>query len=685
MVVKGIHNRFFLYLAVVAAFICAFGFPSYINADEAPEGIESDVGLADLSLEELMDIEVDMVYSASKYEQKTTDAPASVTIITADEIRLYGYRTLSDILRSVRGFYSTYDRNYDYTGVRGFGRPGDYNTRMLIMIDGHRINENIGHGATADRSFLLDVDLIERVEIIRGPGSSLYGSNAFLGVVSVFTKKGADVDGAELSGELASFDTQEGQITYGKLLGEELDLLLSASAYDSEGDTLYYPEFDAPGTNNGYVDNDDEDSFNLFAKIRYQELTFEAMHVAREKGIPTAPWETVFNHPATRTNDDTTMVALRYDHEVDETLSVMGRAVYNHYSYDGRYMYDWAEATDPAPIYVVNYDRWRGRWWEFEWQFIDRSFDQHAVTYGVEYRYNVKQNQDTWDTDAVYLDDERHSDNWGLYLQDEYRISDELLFNAGVRYDEYDSFGSTINPRFALLYSPVETTTLKLLYGEAFRAPSAYELYFHDGPSTQKPNPDLDPEEIQTYQVVLEQQINPTLRGYATFFQNTIDDLIDQTTDPADDLIIFQNVDEVDAQGFELELEAKHQETGIKGRASYAYVDTESDQTGKELVNSYENLIKFNLILPLDEERLVAGLETQYNSRTRTLSGAHADNYTVTNLTLTSINLSGRLEVAASIYNVFDEQYDNPGFAEHLQNVIRQDGRTFGVKLTYRY
>jgi iron complex outermembrane receptor protein len=662
----------------------ACGFPGNLSADEAPKGTESEVGLADLSLEELMDMEVDVVYSASKYEQKTTDAPASVTIITADEIRLYGYRTLNDILQSVRGFYTTYDRNYEYTGVRGFGRPGDYNSRMLVLIDGNRTNKNVDHGATMDRSFMLDVDLIERVEIIRGPGSSLYGSNAFLGVVSVFTKKGEDIDGTELSGELASFDTQEGQITYGKLFDHDLDVLLSASAYDSEGDTLHYPEFDAPETNNGYVDNDDEDSFNLFAKIRYQELTFETLHVAREKGIPTAPWETVFGHRRTRTEDDSTMVSLRYDHEVDDTLSVMGRAVYNHYSYDGRYMYDWAEDTDPAPIYIVHNERWRGRWWEFEWQFIDRSLDQHTLTYGAEYRYNVKQNIDTWD-EEVYLDLDRHSDNWGLYLQDEYRISEELLFNAGVRYDEYDSFGSTINPRFALLYSPVETTTLKLLYGEAFRAPSAYELYFHDGPSTQKPNPDLDPEEIETYEVVLEQQINPTLRGYATFFQNTIDDLIDQTTDPADDLIIFQNVDEVDAQGFELELEAKHQKTGIKGRASYAYVDTESDQTGKELVNSYENLIKFNLILPLDEERLVAGLETQYNSRTRTLSGTHADDYTVTNLTLTSVNLSGRLEVAASIYNVFDEQYDNPGFAEHLQNVIRQDGRTFGVKLTYRY
>ena len=138
--------------------------------------------LTQLSLEELLDVRIPTVYAASKFEQKVTEAPASVSIITADQIRMYGYRTLADILRGVRGFYVTYDRNYSYLGIRGFSRPGDYNSRVLLLIDGHRVNENIFGSALIGTEGTLDVDLIERVEVIRGPSSSLYGTNAFLGV-----------------------------------------------------------------------------------------------------------------------------------------------------------------------------------------------------------------------------------------------------------------------------------------------------------------------------------------------------------------------------------------------------------------------------------------------------------------------------------------------------------------------
>jgi outer membrane receptor for ferrienterochelin and colicin len=122
-----------------------------------------DLGTA--SLEELGNIQV---YSASKHMQSASDAPSSVTVITADEIQKYGYHTLADILETVRGFYITYDRDYSFVGVRGFGRLGDWNSRVLVLVDGHRINNNIDGQAMLGTEFLVDVDLIDRVEIIRG-------------------------------------------------------------------------------------------------------------------------------------------------------------------------------------------------------------------------------------------------------------------------------------------------------------------------------------------------------------------------------------------------------------------------------------------------------------------------------------------------------------------------------------
>ena len=212
--------------------------------------------LVDLSLNELMQIEVPTVVTASKYEQKVTEAPSSVSIITADDIKKYGYRTLADILRSVRDFYVTYDRNYGYVGTRGFDRPGDFGGRILILVDGHRLNEPLYDSAFNMTDFILDVDLIERVEVIRGPGSSLYGNNAFFAVINVITRRGRDLNGTELSGDASSFDTYKGRASYGKKFGNGLDLTVSGSLFTSEGhDRLFFKEFDSTNTNNGIAEH----------------------------------------------------------------------------------------------------------------------------------------------------------------------------------------------------------------------------------------------------------------------------------------------------------------------------------------------------------------------------------------------------------------------------------------------
>lgn len=172
---------------------------------------ESD--LTKLSLEDLLKVEV---AGASKYLQKSAEAPASVSIITSDEIARFGYRTFSELLNGVRGFWVNYDRNYSYAGTRGFGRPGDYNTRILFLIDGHRLNDNIYDGAYIGTDFPLDLDLIDRVEIIRGPGSSVYGTNAFFAVVNVITKRGVQLSGAEAAFEYGSLNSFRGRMSFGR-------------------------------------------------------------------------------------------------------------------------------------------------------------------------------------------------------------------------------------------------------------------------------------------------------------------------------------------------------------------------------------------------------------------------------------------------------------------------------------
>ena len=246
--------------------------------------------LTDLDLKELMEIEVVTVYGASKFEQKITEAPAAVSIVTSSDIKRYGYRTLADIMRSIRGFYTTYDRNYHYLGMRGFSRPGDYNSRFLLLVDGHRVNDNIYNTAFIGTEFPIDVDLIDRVEVIRGPSSSIYGTNAFMGVINVITRRVNDLKGMEVSGEAARYDTYKGRLSYGRRFENGLEAIASGSIYDSKGQSeLYYREFDSPATNNGIARNADGDRYHsLFSTLMLKGLRLQGAYVLRDKTIPTA-------------------------------------------------------------------------------------------------------------------------------------------------------------------------------------------------------------------------------------------------------------------------------------------------------------------------------------------------------------------------------------------------------------
>src|SRR5438445_10424438 len=153
--------------------------------------------LTKLSLEDLTKVQIETVYGASKFGQKVTEAPSSITIVTADETEKYGYRTLAELLKSVPGFYITYDGQDPFIGVRGISRPSDYNTLVLVLIDGHRVNENVYDSTYVNGEFPIDIDLIDRVEIIRGPGSSLYGPDAFFAVINIFTKRGRGFAGPD--------------------------------------------------------------------------------------------------------------------------------------------------------------------------------------------------------------------------------------------------------------------------------------------------------------------------------------------------------------------------------------------------------------------------------------------------------------------------------------------------------
>lgn len=667
--------NFYLKLSLVLVLSSFFCLKAAQANDDLPElgtGLEED---------DLLFQEIPSVYSASKYEQKITQAPSSVSILTANEIKKYGYRTVGEALASLRGFFHTNDRNYTYLGVRGFGLPSDYNTRVLLMIDGHRFNDNIYDSFDTGPQFPVDIDDIKRIEVVRGPSSSLYGSSAFFGAINVITRRGRDIKGVGVSGEYGSFDRYKGRLSYGDRFESGLEAFVSGSYLQNQGNhNLYYREFDDPATNNGISKNNDEAEIeNVFATVSYDDFTLQGAYNSIDKAIPTGSFETIFNSSRTYTNDKTAYLDLKYDHDFDLQTNVLARVSYNYYGYNGDYAYDYSEDDDP--FVVINKDRARGEWVRAELQFSKTLFNDHYVTLGGEYLKNIKQKQNNYDLE-VYFEDRRDLSQWALFLQDEYTVFDNLVLNVGVRYDYFDEFGDTINPRAALVYNPFEQTTLKLLYGEAFRKPNAYEAYYHDGGNTSVPSENLQPETIATLELSLEHYFTPQLLGLVTVFHNTIDDVITLTSRD-DGFLININGKRVKTIGAETELEGKW-ENGFQGRLSYSFQNTETASTGVRLSNSPAHMTKLNLIAPVFTDKLFAGLELRYMSARKSIQDKVNDHFLV-NLTLFSHNVLPGLETSASVYNVFNQNYFDPGSVEHIQNGIQQDGRTFRVKVNYEF
>jgi iron complex outermembrane receptor protein len=245
-------------------------------------------------LEQLMyNFQVQSVYGASKHEQRLSEAPSSVSIIDAEEVKLYGHRNFAELLQSVRSIYISYDRNYSYVGLRGFNRPGDYSSRVLVLVNGHRVNENVFDSVLIGYEFPLDVDTIDRLEVIRGPSSSIYGNNAFFGVINVITKDAAKMNGLEVSTSYGSFESWKGRVSYGKIFSNDVHLVLSGSFYDSEGqDRLYYPEYNTRSNrvNFGRTEHTDyERYYKAFASVIYHDFTVEARSPPARRASPPAP------------------------------------------------------------------------------------------------------------------------------------------------------------------------------------------------------------------------------------------------------------------------------------------------------------------------------------------------------------------------------------------------------------
>lgn len=617
------------------------------------------------------------VTAASLHSQTLEEAPATVTVVTADEIRRYGYRTLGEALSHVRGFYTSYDRTYTGAGVRGFSVPGDYNTRFLVMIDGHNMTENVyGSNNYFGQDFGLDLDLVKRIEIIRGPSSTLYGSNGILATINVVTLS-PEEGGTIVSTEAGSFGSKKIFGATSLDLKHGANLLLAGSLYGARGPDLYFPEFDRTETNFGKAfDLDGERAYHTFAKLIYGGWHLTAYFNARRKSDPSAPYGTIFNRESAVSVDTRDFVELGYLKETGSG-TWRWRLYYDRYQYEG--FWDYASDVGIHTERDYSLGTFIGSQVTYRRELTSRL---GAISIGVEGVGEIKALQQFYagEPETVMLDSDNPDRRAAVFLQHELNLSPRTSLTSGVRLDGSLTRRGYLSPRLALIHRQSKNNTWKLMYGRAFRNPTTYERFYTDAVS-QLPNPDLAPESGTTIEGALERKLGTNLTAAANAYRYSLDRLI-TAQDVSDSLFRFTNRGRVDAYGVEFEFSGRPHRI-LEIGASLAVQRIRDDRAATPMPNSPARLWKGRIGTPI-HRKLFVGTEFRETSRRYTRAGVRLGSFHLLDATLSTVELSPHFDLVAGVRNVLGCSYNDPAPYGRVMDSLRQDGRSYFVKLVWR-
>jgi outer membrane receptor for ferrienterochelin and colicins len=650
------------------------------------------------------------VFSASRYVQTMAETPANVTVLTRDELKRFGYRSVAEALAALPGVYDAASQ-WPAIGVRGFAVPGDFGSRILTLINGMPIYE-----ATYGSFFIeqIDMESIDRIEFVKGPGSALYGSGAVLAVVNLITRSGHDAGNKSVAVEVASHDTTKLYGSWGQAGEGGLDSFVSVSKTTSRGRDMYLREMDGPDFDSARfhgisTGNDHLDNLRLFGRTASDNAWVQGVLVAAEKHDPLASYGTVFNGRL-RLKETLGAVEAGTTRELGSGALATARAYYFTVAEEGDYPYTFSGARVP-PVDYINVSDLSSRQLGAEFRY-DRFFaNGHHLLAGVEAK-RVEAHQTVGDqpgpvrSGVVSVDSRSNYSQWALFMQDEMRLWKGTLF-LGARYDAYHGFSSGVtsrlSPRVAYLQNISDNTTAKLIYGEAYRAPTVYESLYQDGQpaaETLWANTMLRPELARTFEALVEHQPLQGVKWRLSMFRTRLSDSPVQVLTPVyngipcdlgpDACIQYRNSGATQSvNGISADVRIKHAD---RGSVYASIVFEKSSQLGDELASSPRHQAKFGISHFLPWIGMDAAVEAQCigNARGR-LTGdggrtADAPGYVLLNAALNTAQFAGGWRASLRVRNLLDRTIYTIASRE-LQPLERvpADGRYFSLLLRHEF
>jgi outer membrane receptor for ferrienterochelin and colicins len=683
-----------------------------VHADELAASLGEIGKIEDLSLEQLLE---KPIVAASNIEQRPKDSPALVSVVDGDDLRRIGARDLGSALATLRGVYATSDRNYSYLGIRGVSAPGDYNTRILLTIDDHKITDPVYGQAMTGVELGLPLGAIQRIELVRGAASSTYGSSALLGAVHVVTSTGATRPGLHVSSTTtATAETfadpaqrpgmalfgQELSASYGIVTDAGTDVFAAATYLRAPGlRAIYMPELAStdeicvdpqrvPVTCDGVVrDVDHEQAGSAYVGVRRGGFRLSGLFSTRVRQIPTASFSTVIGDPDTHTTDNRIYLDGGY-HAALGAAELDAHASWDFYNYRGRYAY-YTAPDDGDPSYLAGRSIYRDaatahwltgearvRWRRSELRdgITDVDTIAGAEVVAVPKAYQI----------ATETDRDDHEIQLAGYGQAEARIAGRLVASAGTRIDARPgSYGASWSSRLGLLVDSWPEGRIRLTFGTAFRAPNLYERYYFSAQATQ---PTLQPERAYTYEASAEQYLGEHLRLIVAGYFIDLDDLtrltmVENPGQTAGDRFVFHNAGKSDGAGVEAELEARW--GGTQLRANLA-MQRNHDETGADLPNSPHTLGNLSVVMPLADNRAQLAIASSFVGHRQSPSGAPIAAAFQTDLAVEIPRLAdSALDLGAGVSNVFDQRSAVPGSEEHRQSAIPRDPRLVWIRIGF--